>query len=155
MYTNERSDKRTQRVISTHAHWHDVRQIDISRLAPLADNFRGARAPCAPVVPPPMLGYMGFGISFSGEKLQIAGTSTTTSSFTPSVVEYLHALVRVGMYDSRDSCYMSYLLWNIFTANPPPLAKCCRSCGHPPVHNTRVDFNSTPLLQPTSTTNCS
>ena len=33
----------TKRVISTHAHWHDVRQIDItSRLAPLTDNFRGA-----------------------------------------------------------------------------------------------------------------
>ena len=101
------------------------------------------------------LGYMGFGIAFSGEKVQIAGT---TSSFTPSVVEYLHALVRLGMYDSMDSCYMLYLLWNIFTANPPPLAKCCSSFGHPPVHNTRVileDCNSTPLLQPTSTTNCS
>ena len=48
MYTNER-------VISTHEHWYDVRQID--RLAPLADNFRGARAPCASVVPPPMFRY--------------------------------------------------------------------------------------------------
>ena len=44
------------------------------------------------------LGCMGFGIAFCEEKVQIAGTSTTTSSFTPSVVEYLHALVRVGMY---------------------------------------------------------
>ena len=43
------------------------------------------------------LGYTGFGIAFCEEKVQIAGTSTTTSSFTPSVVEYLHALVRVGM----------------------------------------------------------
>ena len=44
------------------------------------------------------LGYMGFAIAFHGEKVQIAGTSTTTASFSPSVVEYLHALVRAGKY---------------------------------------------------------
>ena len=29
-------------------------------LTPLADNFMGARAPCAPVVPPPMMKYIVF-----------------------------------------------------------------------------------------------
>ena len=32
-------------------------------LAPLADNFRGGRAPCAPVVPPPMMKYIVFNMT--------------------------------------------------------------------------------------------
>ena len=46
-----------------------------------------------------------------------------------------------------------FIIEYIFTANPPPLAKCFSSCGHPPVHTTRVileNCNSTPLLQPTN-----
>ena len=42
------------------------------------------------------LGYMGFTIAFRQDKVQVAGTSTTTLCFAPNVVEYLHSIVKSG-----------------------------------------------------------
>jgi hypothetical protein len=57
------------------------------------------------------LGYTGFAIAFRGEEMEITGTSSATSYFSPPVLDYLHALIQA--------------------ATPPPLPTCCCSCGKP------------------------
>ena len=41
---------------------------------------------------------MGFAMAFKQVKVQIPGASSTIASFSPPVVEYLHALVGAGKY---------------------------------------------------------
>ena len=39
---------------------------------------------------------MDFAIAFRQDKVQVAGTSTSTSCFTPNVVEYSHRIIKSG-----------------------------------------------------------
>ena len=39
------------------------------------------------------LGYKGFAIAFQGAKSQLVGTPSTLKSFSPQLLEYLHAVV--------------------------------------------------------------
>ena len=43
------------------------------------------------------LGYKGFAIAFHSGNSQLAGTSSVVKSFTPEVLEYLHAVTVAGM----------------------------------------------------------
>ena len=43
---------------------------------------------------------MGFAIAFRQDKVQVAGTSTSTSCFTPNVVEYSHRIIKSGKMKS-------------------------------------------------------
>lgn len=43
------------------------------------------------------LGYNGFAIAFHKGKSQLVGTSSVLKSFTPHVLEYLHAVIVAGM----------------------------------------------------------
>ena len=44
------------------------------------------------------LGYKGFAIGFHGAKSQLVGTSSILQTFTPHLLEYLHAVVVAGTY---------------------------------------------------------
>lgn len=43
------------------------------------------------------LGYKGFAIGFHGAKSQLVGTSSILQTFTPHLLEYLHAVVVAGI----------------------------------------------------------
>ena len=43
------------------------------------------------------LGYKGFAVAFHSGKSQLVGTSSVLQSFTPHVLEYLHAVIDAGM----------------------------------------------------------
>ena len=43
------------------------------------------------------LGYKGFAIAFHSGKSQLVGTTSVLKSFTPHVLEYLHAVIVAGM----------------------------------------------------------
>ena len=42
------------------------------------------------------LGYRGFAIAFCEGKMQLVGTESVIGSFSPSVLEYIHALIQSG-----------------------------------------------------------
>ena len=67
------------------------------------------------------LGYNGFAIAFCGEKRQLVGTQSVLPSFSPRVLEYLHAIVIAGRYIFKEfSIRIDHCYWFL-------LQSCCIS----------------------------
>ena len=44
------------------------------------------------------LGFSGFSVAFYEDKMELVSTSSMSDSFTPQLIEYLHALTIVGKF---------------------------------------------------------
>ena len=68
------------------------------------------------------LGFSGFAIGFYEDKMELVSTSSMSKSFTPQMIEYLHALTITGeVIFVVDYICIKQLFLN-FSANPPKLS---------------------------------